>query len=87
MGSVLDYIIGPTQIADTTPNRWIKLGIDKSDHAAVIVEINYELDKGKGMFRPNLAFLYNLLLLEMILKLNNPIRIWIPMLNWNLLRL
>jgi hypothetical protein len=35
----------------------VKWGIDSSDHAAVIITITYGLDKGMGMFRPNLAFL------------------------------
>jgi len=55
--STLDYVIGPKQIADSKPFNHLKWGVDKSDHAAIYVDIRYELDKGKGMFRPNLAFL------------------------------
>jgi len=52
-----NYLIGPKYIADSKPTNHLKWGVDKSDHAAIFVDINYDLDKGHGMFRPNLAFL------------------------------
>jgi exonuclease III len=55
--STLDYIFVPRAIADTHPDVEVKWAIDKSDHGSVQAIIYFEIDKGKGMFKPNLAFL------------------------------
>ncbi len=55
--STLDYIFVPKQIADSKPNVSVQFGIDKSDHGAVQATIHFDLDKGRGLFKPNLAFL------------------------------
>ena len=55
--STLDYVFGPKHIADSKPNENIKWGIDHSDHAMIYVEAKFDLEKGPGMFRPNLSFL------------------------------
>jgi len=58
--SVLDYIVGPKHIVDSNPTFKVSWGIDKSDHAALSAVVEYQLDKGKGMFRPYCTFLDNL---------------------------
>lgn len=55
--STLDYIFGPNPVANSSPLGQIQWGINKSDHAAIIVTISYDLEKGCGMFRPCTAFL------------------------------
>ncbi|NBW58358.1 hypothetical protein EBR43_11400, partial [bacterium] len=55
--STLDYIYGPKYVSDSGVDCKILWGVDKSDHAAIQVNIEYDLDKGRGMFRPNVAFL------------------------------
>jgi len=55
--STLDYILGPCSSVNLNIQSKTMWGIDKSDHAAVCVDIEFELDKGPGMFRPNLTFL------------------------------
>ena len=55
--STLDYVFGPSEIANLQPDARVCWGIDKSDHAGIIVNISFDLDKGPGMFRPNLSFL------------------------------
>jgi hypothetical protein len=58
--STLNYIFIPSQSADSSPIVDVKSSVDKSDHAAIQTTISFDLDKGRGMFRPNLAFLDNL---------------------------
>ncbi len=55
--STLDYIFIPKQLADSNPVANVQFGIDKSDHGAIQVIIQFELEKGRGLFKPNLAFL------------------------------
>ncbi len=55
--STLDYIFIPKESANTEPTLKIDWAVDRSDHACVQITLDFELDKGKGMFRPNLAFL------------------------------
>ncbi len=55
--STLDYIFVPKHIADASPNVSVIFGVDKSDHGAVLTTIPFDLDKGRGLFKPNLAFL------------------------------
>ena len=55
--STLDYIFIPKHCADTNPEVLVNWAIDRSDHAAVQALISFDLDKGRGMFRPNLSFL------------------------------
>jgi hypothetical protein len=58
--STLDYIFIPQHMADTSPIFRSTFAIDKSDHAAIQISLSFELDKGRGMFKPNLAFLDNI---------------------------
>ncbi len=55
--STLDYIFIPKHMADSNPNVSVIFGVDKSDHGVVQANISFELDKGRGLFKPNLAFL------------------------------
>lgn len=55
--STLDYIFGPKHIANLQPQNSIEWGIDKSDHACILVHIDDHAQRGPGMLRPNLAFL------------------------------
>jgi len=57
--STLDYILGPANASNLVINNYVKWGIDKSDHALIYVDIAFNLEKGPGLFRPNLAFLDN----------------------------
>ncbi len=58
--SNLDYIFIPQHLADTVPSFQVCFSVDKSDHGAIQTVVNFDLDKGRGMFKPNLAFLDNL---------------------------
>jgi exonuclease III len=55
--SILDYIFVPKQMADSKPNVSVQFGVDRSDHGAVQATLLFDLDKGRGLFKPNLAFL------------------------------
>jgi hypothetical protein len=55
--STLDYIFLPNHICDTSPSCNVNFGVDHSDHASIHTVISFDLDKGRGMFKPNLAFL------------------------------
>ncbi len=55
--STLDYIFGPKSVANGRTESKTLWALDKSDHAAILVTIEFDLDKGRGMLRPNLAFL------------------------------
>ncbi len=54
--STLDYIIGPLHLVHLNPDCKIVWGIDKSDHTALLIDIEFELDRGRGMFRPRTSF-------------------------------
>ncbi len=55
--STLDYIFGPKAVSNGHIESKTLWAMDKSDHAAILVIIEFDLDKGRGMLRPNLAFL------------------------------
>jgi hypothetical protein len=55
--STLDYVFGPKSISNGKCHSRTLWALDKSDHAAIIVTIEFDLDKGRGMLRPNLSFL------------------------------
>lgn len=57
MLSTLDYILGPQHLANLQPTSNVNWGIHKSDHACLTVHIDESVERGCGMFRPNLAFL------------------------------
>ncbi len=81
--STLDYIFTPVHIADTSPVFNVRFGIDHSDHGLIQTTISYDLDKGRGMFRPNLAFLdcvdhRSLFEAELFMALNNSNSEWDP---------
>ncbi len=81
--STLDYIFGPKSVASGQLDVKTIWALDKSDHAAIIVTIEYDLYKGRGMLRPNLAFLDCLDLrtrfeAELFLLLNQAERSWDP---------
>ena len=54
--STLDYIIGPLHLVNLNPGIKVIWGIDKSDHAALLTDIEFDLDRGRGMFRTNTSF-------------------------------
>lgn len=62
--STLDYIIAPKAISNSSPKLKVVWGFDKSDHAAVIADIDLAIEKGNGMFRPNTSFIDNPELLD-----------------------
>ncbi len=55
--STLDYIFGPKSVFNGKYQSKTLWALDKSDHAAIIVTVEFDLDKGRGMLRPNLTFL------------------------------
>jgi len=55
--SFLDYILGPKHLVNLQPYSDVKWGIHKSDYACICVQIEDKTDRGRGMLRPNLAFL------------------------------
>ncbi len=50
-------MFGPKSVANGKCSSKTVWALDKSDHAAIIVTKEFDLDKGRGMLRPNLAFL------------------------------
>lgn len=81
--STLDYIFGPKSVANGQLEVKTLWALDKSDHAAIMVTIEYDLDKGRGILRPNLAFLDCLDLrtsfeAELFLLLNQTDKSWDP---------